>query len=98
MTMADSSFRQLPAVHEVLADAALEAALKDHDRGTVVDAVRAELERLREFLRAGTNFNGAATVTDVATRVGLKLRQARQPKLREVVNATGILLHTNLGR
>jgi L-seryl-tRNA(Ser) seleniumtransferase len=98
MSMADSPFRQLPAVHEVLADPALEGALKNHERGTVVDAVRAELARVRTGLREEPALNGAATASAIATRVELALTQALQPRLRPVVNATGILLHTNLGR
>jgi L-seryl-tRNA(Ser) seleniumtransferase len=98
MSMADSPFRQLPAVHEVLADPALEGALKNHGRGTVVDAVRAELARVRTVLREEAALNGAATASAIATRVERTLTQALQPRLRPVVNATGILLHTNLGR
>ncbi|CAN5515087.1 L-seryl-tRNA(Sec) selenium transferase [soil metagenome] len=96
--MADSLFRQLPAVHEVLGEPALTAVLKEHARDIVVDAIRSELDGLRAGLRDGTSPNGAGTASAIAVRVDLRLRMAHQSKLRPVINATGILLHTNLGR
>jgi L-seryl-tRNA(Ser) seleniumtransferase len=96
--MADSAFRVLPSVHEVLLEPAIAASLSRCDRATVVAAVRSEIERLRTGFRQGTGPNGEATASAIAGRVELALLQARQPKLTPVINATGILLHTNLGR
>ena len=96
--MADNAFRALPSVHEVLLEHALEAALVQCARPTVVTAVRDEIERLRICLRHGSIPNGDATASAIASRVERTLLRSRRAKLAPVINATGILLHTNLGR
>ncbi len=57
-----------------------------------VDAARSVLERAREEIRAG------ADPGDLETRLRAELEVARRPSLRRVLNATGVLVHTNLGR
>jgi len=57
-----------------------------------VDAARTVLERAREEIRAG------AEPGDLAARLQGELRTLRAPSLRRVLNATGVLVHTNLGR
>ncbi len=57
-----------------------------------VDAARALLERAREEIRAG------ADPGDLRERLGAELTRARTPSLRRVLNATGVIVHTNLGR
>ena len=55
-------------------------------------AARAALERAREEIRAG------ADPGDLAGRAVEELAAARRPALRRVLNATGVIVHTNLGR
>ena len=57
-----------------------------------VDAARTVLERAREEIRAG------AEPGDLVARLQAELAGARRPALRRVLNATGVLVHTNLGR
>src|SRR5580765_5190236 len=75
--------RDLPSVDEII-------------RGVVdplaVDAARRVLERAREEIRAG------ADPGDLGARVHDELAGARRPRLRRVLNATGVIVHTNLGR
>lgn len=75
----------LPSVDGVLRDDAVRELLERHPRGQVVDAIRA---LLGEHRAAGTTPDG------VAGALGARLR----PSLGRVVNATGVVLHTNLGR
>jgi L-seryl-tRNA(Ser) seleniumtransferase len=96
--MSDNPFRNLPAVNDVLAEPALEASLREHGREQVVAAVRAELAQLRAGLGKGGAADGEAGAGAVAGRVALRLGRALRPKLVGVINATGIVLHTNLGR
>jgi L-seryl-tRNA(Ser) seleniumtransferase len=96
--MADSPFRALPSVHEVLREPVIEAVLVRCDRATVVAAVRDEIERLRNCYREKTPPDGEPTASGIASRVEVALLHSRRPKLVNVINATGILLHTNLGR
>jgi L-seryl-tRNA(Ser) seleniumtransferase len=57
-----------------------------------VAAARTVLERARDELRAG------ADPGDLAARLDAELRSVRTPSLRRVLNATGVIVHTNLGR
>ncbi len=95
--MSANPFRRLPAVHDVLATPAL-AALVDHGHDHLVAAVRAELTALRQAVAAGVDIDGTSTVEAIATRAAERLGRTFRPTLRPVINATGIVLHTNLGR
>jgi L-seryl-tRNA(Ser) seleniumtransferase len=57
-----------------------------------VDAARAVIDRAREVIQAG------ADPGDLAARLRDELADARRPRLRGVLNATGVVVHTNLGR
>jgi L-seryl-tRNA(Ser) seleniumtransferase len=82
---------QLPAVH-VLADA---AAVVDGEtpRWAIVEAARRAIANKREQILAGGS-DAAIGAQGVATLAA----ELARPKLRRVVNATGVVLHTNLGR
>ena len=75
--------RDLPSVDELA---------RDLDDPLAVDAARAVLDRAREEIRAGVDPG------DLGVRLREELRSARAPSLRRVLNATGVVLHTNLGR
>jgi L-seryl-tRNA(Ser) seleniumtransferase len=75
--------RDLPSVDE------LARAIGDP---LAVDAARAVLGRAREEIRSGIDPG------DLEQRVRDELQAARAPRLRRVINATGVIVHTNLGR
>jgi len=84
--------RELPAVDQVLAELShLEGRFP---RRLMVDEVRRVLEKTREEIRAGKYTNSVPT----ETRVERNLIELEAPSLRHVINATGVVLHTNLGR
>jgi L-seryl-tRNA(Ser) seleniumtransferase len=84
--------RELPAVHDVLER--LDAALARFPRTLVVGEVRRVLEARRAGIRAGDG-NQASSVEAEVERA---LDTLARPSLRRVINATGVVLHTNLGR
>jgi L-seryl-tRNA(Ser) seleniumtransferase len=89
---AQQQLRDLPAVDQVLSGLAhLE---KRFPRKLIVDEVRRVLTAMREEIRAG----GQAESGTVGTRVERNLARLEGPSLRRVINATGVVLHTNLGR
>ncbi|HEV3256301.1 MAG TPA: L-seryl-tRNA(Sec) selenium transferase [Gemmataceae bacterium] len=96
--MTDNPFRNLPAVHDVLEAPAVQALGKDHAHDVIVAAVRQELAELRRGLGRGETVDGKAGVETLAGRVVARLGRELRPRLRQVINATGIILHTNLGR
>src|SRR3954471_7168024 len=80
--------RDLPSVDELARD----ERLAGEPAELVVAAARSALERAREEIRAGHEPG------DLGERALRELAAARAPSLRRVVNATGVLVHTNLGR
>ncbi len=97
MARSGSRLRALPAVEKLLGQAALSQALLELPRSLVVEAVREELAAERSRLRrAGTSpASGAGALAERAAR---RARADGRPTLRRVLNATGVVLHTNLGR
>lgn len=94
-----SQLRQLPQVDSLLALPAFQALTQDYSRDEVADALRVSLAELRQKIIAGE----LAALPDFANvgfadTIGGMIAQARRPNLRRVVNATGIIIHTNLGR
>jgi L-seryl-tRNA(Ser) seleniumtransferase len=96
--MGDNPFRNLPAVNDVLETAPVLALAGQHAHEVIVAAVRAELAELRQRLGRGEAVDGQRGAEAVAGRVAERLGRESRPKLRAVINATGIVLHTNLGR
>ena len=87
----NDKLRDLPAVHEVLER--LFPALARFPRALVLAETRRALDQLRAEILAGT-----APGLPLETRVENALAALERPSLRRVVNATGVVLHTNLGR
>ena len=96
--MPDNPFRNLPSVHDVLLCPAVRDLEGRHAHEHVVAAVRAELADVRARLKAGQPLDGEAAAEALAARAAARLEHDFRPKLRTVINATGIVLHTNLGR
>ncbi|MEM9593416.1 MAG: L-seryl-tRNA(Sec) selenium transferase [Acidobacteriota bacterium] len=90
--------RRLPKVDLLLEDPAAVALLQVHPRRRVLGEVRAHLDRLREGARAGRRVDGDLEPATILAAVRGHLEEAARPYYRRVVNATGVLLHTGLGR
>src|SRR4051812_34289065 len=99
--MADKQalLRELPAVQDLLRDAAI-AAFEEIPRPLVVAAVQAEIAGARERLLAGKGEgqSSAERLGDIRARVLARLARERHPGPVSVLNATGVIVHTNLGR
>jgi L-seryl-tRNA(Ser) seleniumtransferase len=94
--MSDESLRKLPAVNEVLD--ALTPLDGKHGREQILQAVREELQEVRALLKAGSNPLDRTDLGTITARIAVRLEHSLQKLLRPVINATGIVLHTNLGR
>jgi L-seryl-tRNA(Ser) seleniumtransferase len=90
--MTRNPLRELPSVDRLLADERVAPLVETHGRSLVVAAVRDALARAREEVRAGFE------VGDLPERVAAELRALERPRLRRTLNATGVVVHTNLGR
>ena len=92
--------RALPAVGRLLESGAFRDLAATLGRAAVVEALRAEIAELRAAARAGAT--SPAVVRDpvgsLAAAVERRIARASGPDLRRVFNATGVVVHTNLGR
>jgi L-seryl-tRNA(Ser) seleniumtransferase len=88
--------RALPKTDELLKREDLRALAAMTPRAVVLDAIRDAVEAVRAGVLAGkvTAVDADAIVDDAIDRAALRMR----PSLRPVINATGIIVHTNLGR
>jgi L-seryl-tRNA(Ser) seleniumtransferase len=93
-------YRKLPAVDELLRDPEVSALVAQEGQTVVADAVRAVLTHLRSEIAAG-RLNGdnlTLALSRIYSAIEAELRHALGYSLRAVINATGVILHTNLGR
>jgi len=89
-------FRQLPSVEQLLQTPVAAGLLKAYGRPATLEALRYTLEEAREGIRAGreTPFSPG----ELLTLTQVRLTTLTTPTLRPVINATGVIIHTNLGR
>lgn len=93
--------RQIPSVDEVLHEPVVQRILEVHPRWLVIEAVRETLEECRQQLLTLLRQREEVFPPDLSTllgRISLKVQGRARPSLRRVINATGVVLHTNLGR
>jgi L-seryl-tRNA(Ser) seleniumtransferase len=91
--------RNLPSVDELLFLPEIAALCREVDREHVVDAARWVLDRVRRKIATQGSKGEAGAETGTLGRAVLQeVRGHLQPSLREVINASGVILHTNLGR
>jgi L-seryl-tRNA(Ser) seleniumtransferase len=93
-------FRELPAVDELLRTEAMASLAAVQGTAAVTDAARAVLGRLRDEIASGSLDERGLRLAlgGLSNAVETHLRQSLAYSLRAVINATGVILHTNLGR
>ncbi len=92
-----ASLRTLPSVDEVLGYEAVKELAEVYPRWALVDSVRAVLEGKRQEILQGREME-AFDKPLLSQKVAEALHGRFAPTLRRVINATGVVLHTNLGR
>lgn len=88
----------IPKVDKILEWDGIKALLGLHPRPTVLDAIRAVLDSLRASARAGTLLEEQLHEGAVTAGIEREVARATAFSLRRVVNGTGVVIHTNLGR
>ena len=96
MSSRNELLRALPQVEEVLGHPALQQAVRKLDRSIVADAVRQAVDDVRQGILAGCI--DSVEPDAIAAAAQLKTLSLRQRSLRRVINASGVIVHTNLGR
>ena len=90
--------QQIPKVDKILAASSCRLLLAKHPRPVVLAAVRRTLDELRIAARAGTLTTAALEPSALGAAIEQRLTAGETFSLRRVVNGTGVVLHTNLGR
>ncbi len=101
-TLRQQVLRKIPSVDEILSKSEMLDLLRIHPRAVVVQAVRKGLERLRREILNQEDLSSIEAALfsfeNLLPRFQKEIDLQTQPKLRRVINATGIVIHTNLGR
>jgi L-seryl-tRNA(Ser) seleniumtransferase len=90
--------RELPSVDRLLNHPRCEALLTRYNREYLIQKCREALDQSRVQIRQGKSIGGALKDEAIVARVEAQIGLESQPGLGRVVNATGTILHTNLGR
>jgi L-seryl-tRNA(Ser) seleniumtransferase len=94
--MAGNPVRTIPSIEQLRQRAAMQALEPRYGRAALVDALRTAASSVRERLAAGDAVRDV--VTEIEQVAVQSLERDAAPSLRRVINATGVILHTNLGR
>src|ERR1035438_1105062 len=98
--MTSDLFRLLPSIDELLRNPVLDTLAQREGRSATTEAARVALEQLRADIAAGKLDEAQikSRLDDLPREVERKLLESLAYSLRPVINATGVILHTNLGR
>ena len=91
----NSEFRHLPSVDRVLSDQRIKQLEETYPHILLVNLVRQRLERDRLSIADG---KPCPSIDEIVESVSAQVCALENPSLRPVINASGVLLHTNLGR
>jgi L-seryl-tRNA(Ser) seleniumtransferase len=87
--------RQVPSVDRLLQDLTIQTLVAEHGHDATVDAIRTVLDATRQAILSGAD---APSAKALAETVQSHFRTQNLSQLQPVVNATGVIIHTNLGR
>ena len=90
--------RKLPKVDILLNDETIQTLVAECGRGMVVECIREELDRVRALALSGKEKEAEEALAKFVSLVKERVSEETAYPLRKVINATGIILHTNLGR
>jgi L-seryl-tRNA(Ser) seleniumtransferase len=91
-------FQKIPSVDRLLNSPFLSEILPNYPRSLVLKAVHQVLEGIRSAIKSGHGFEEPLGLDRVSHLVTEKLAILNQPSLKPLINATGVVVHTNLGR
>ena len=91
----EKDFRHLPSVDKVISDERLSRLAESYPHDLLVSVIRKQLELERVSITAG---QPCASLDEIVMAISTQLEALAKPSLRRLVNASGVILHTNLGR
>jgi len=96
--MSPNPLRNIPSVGELLENPALRKLVDRISHTTVVSTVRTVLDEVRNEVQNAAVEKTLPSVSELAERIARRVVESERSTLRPVINATGVLLHTGLGR
>lgn len=96
----NNRLRNIPSVHVVLDNAGIKELIRVHGRTLITYAVRTVIKQLRKGMLDGrkTSTLKSGSLKEIVKNTTLFVKELTGESLKPVINATGIILHTNLGR
>ena len=91
-------FRNLPSVSQLLESEPLKKLVDSVNHLVVAEGVRTFLDNVRTQMSSAAEDMNIPTPSEMAEKIADWLKSTRKPSLRKVINGTGIILHTGLGR
>lgn len=92
-------FRNIPKVDVLLEKTEIINLIEKYHRDVVVDAIREEIDKLRNFIKENDDISLIEEkVYCLVENIALNVKKVYSYNLRKVINGTGTILHTNLGR
>ena len=92
-------FRNIPKVDVLLEKKEIVSLVKKYDRNIVVDVIREEIDKLRNFIKESENLELIEDkINNLIENIIKNTEKVYSYNLRKVINGTGTILHTNLGR
>ena len=92
-------YRSIPKVDVLLENPDIVTLIENHHRDVVVDVIREEIDKLRNFIKENDDVNLIETkINNLIENIKISTEKVYSYNIKKVINGTGTILHTNLGR
>lgn len=92
-------YRIIPKVDVILENQDIVTLIENHHRDVVVDVIREEIDKLRNFIKENDDVNLIETkINNLIENIKISTEKVYSYNIKKVINGTGTILHTNLGR
>lgn len=92
-------YRSIPKVDVLLEDKKIISLIEKYHRDVVVDVIREEIEKIREEIKTNNDFDFInKKINNLVENISKSVEKTYSYNIRKVINGTGTILHTNLGR
>ena len=93
----DNPLRNIPSVNQILNTPQIKSVVESVNHNAVVSGIRKSLDQLREQVNTAASIE-IPSATELAQKIADLIQHEEVARLRKVINATGVILHTGLGR
>ncbi|MFQ5925464.1 MAG: L-seryl-tRNA(Sec) selenium transferase [Dehalococcoidia bacterium] len=93
--MMDSEFRRLPSVDRLISEERIRRLQEDYPHALLTELSRRHLQQVRLSIAAG---DPCPAIDEIVESICAQVQALENPSLRPIINASGVILHTNLGR